>query len=64
MRSEGVAAMQTNSPMSCSASACVQPRSSTAKFGSVNSRSAGSDKMNATDSERWVTSERACWLTT
>jgi len=56
--------MHTNSPTSCSASACVQPRSRTEKFGSANSRSAGSDKMNATDSERWVTSDLAWWLTT
>jgi hypothetical protein len=63
-RSERDEEKQTNTPMSCSARAWVQPRSRTAKFGSANSRSAGSDKMNATDSERWVTSDLACWLTT
>ena len=50
--------------MSCSASAWVQPCSSTLKFGSSKSRSCGSDRTNATDCERWVTRLRACWLTT
>jgi len=52
-------AMQKNSPMSWSASAWVQPRSSTEKFGSPNRRSCGSDSTNATDPERCVTSDRA-----
>jgi hypothetical protein len=33
-------------------------------FGSVARHSCGSDRTNATEPDRWVTSDRACWFTT
>ncbi len=63
-RSSSVPAIESSRGMSCSARACVQPRSRIGKFGSSKNFSCGSERMNATDRERWVTRERAWWLTT
>lgn len=62
-RSASVPAIISSSGMSCAASALVQPRSSTLKFGSSKNRSWGSVSRNATESERPVISDLACRFT-